>query len=399
MDVSGRKTTASRISLRHRGFCISCLLLMFLLLWAEGGRTRAAEPDGDGEVIFRFDFGKESCEEGCLAVASGLAYSPELGYGFAHPEMMKDVGAPGDGALSDAVRFADGDPANTFDVDLPVGLYELRVTLGETKRTSIRAEDCLQIINMTGDNAFDSVCLPVTDGQLNIMAVQGKEDSPYTLSALEIRKVSDDPNPGPVLWICGDSTACNYYPIGENVQGGWGEMLGSFLPEGEYMIRNMSAGGAYAESFLEGGFFDVVERFGKEGDLCLICFGINDVKYSSREDYYKAVTGMVRRAKAKGMTAAVVKPQATMDQILREEVPERAWGGGELDRVGEQEHVQVIDLFTQTLRDWRAMSRDELEELFMKDDPIHLTRKGAQYVAELAARELSGGLMSADEGA
>ena len=90
------------------------------------------------------------------------------------------------------MQFTDTSYSNTFNVDLPNGLYRVTVTLGDTTRTSIAAEGVLQIINMTGNNARDTILIPITDGQLNIMATDGKAGYAHTMSALDIEWVSSD---------------------------------------------------------------------------------------------------------------------------------------------------------------------------------------------------------------
>ncbi len=68
---------------------------------------------------------------------------------------MKNVSAVGRGALCDAVQFVGADRNAAFYVDLPIGLYEIQVTLGNTGRASVVMEDMIQIVNMTGNNATD----------------------------------------------------------------------------------------------------------------------------------------------------------------------------------------------------------------------------------------------------
>lgn len=86
------------------------------------------------------------------------------------------MAASGTGVKSDAVQFlAYGTKSNnTFNVDLPNGLYEVKVTLGNTARASVAAEGVFQVINMTGDGAEDTFQIPVTDGQLNLLVTEGK---------------------------------------------------------------------------------------------------------------------------------------------------------------------------------------------------------------------------------
>ena len=125
------------------------------------------------------------------------------GYGFNTPWNMKNVTASGSGLTSDAVQFLTygTKSENTFNVDLDNGLYEVKVTLGNTSRASVAAEGVYQIINMTGNCATDKFQIPITDGQLNILVTAGKEGTPFTLSALEIRKISDVPVTNRTIYI------------------------------------------------------------------------------------------------------------------------------------------------------------------------------------------------------
>lgn len=142
---------------------------------------------------------------------------------------MKNVSASGSGVASDAVQFLKfGTKSdNTFNVDLPNGLYEVKVTLGNTARASVAAEGVYQIMNMTGNGATDQFQIPVTDGQLNLLVTEGKAGTAFTLSALEIRKLSNQSVTNRTIYIGGDSTVCNYYPLGSSVQGAGGSC---FLP-------------------------------------------------------------------------------------------------------------------------------------------------------------------------
>lgn len=156
-------------------------------------KTSAATTD------YKFDFGSGGVQSGYTGVSASDAYSSSKGYGFNTPSNMANVSASGSGVLSDAVQFkAYGTTSNnTFNVDLPNGLYQVTVTLGNTKRTSIAAEGVYQIMDMTGDNATDTFQIPITDGQLNILATPGKEGYAYTMSTLEIHKISDDSTMAP----------------------------------------------------------------------------------------------------------------------------------------------------------------------------------------------------------
>ena len=105
---------------------------------------------------WKFDLGGSGTESGYMGVSATDSYSKSAGYGFANTSGVKNVSSSGKGALSDAVQFTSGDPGNTFNVDLPKGLYQITVTTGDTSRTSIRAEGMLQLINLTGNNAVET---------------------------------------------------------------------------------------------------------------------------------------------------------------------------------------------------------------------------------------------------
>lgn len=343
------------------------------------------------DTVWNFDFGSGGTAGGYTGVSASEAYSASKGYGFNTPGSMADVSASGTGALSDAVQFKSTDESNTFNVDLPKGLYQVTVTLGNTNRTSIKAEGMLQIINMTGNNATDTFQIPITDGQLNIMATEGKAGYAFTMSALRIDKISDDPTMKPTIWICGDSTVCNYYPLDTSVQGGWGQMLGQFVDTSKYEIRNMAASGQYAKGFVDAGQFKPVEYYGKKGDYYIISIGINDTNYSNGDEYYETVTEMVKTAKSKGMTVILVKQQGRNGDCARTPLLTGRWFGSQLDQIGTEQDVQVVDLFNLWQDYCLTLSTDDVTALYMDGDTLHPNRQGAVKLAELFASQVKFG--------
>lgn len=341
-----------------------------------------------GEVM-KFDFGSGGTENGYTGVSASDAYSSSKGYGFSTPTNMSNVTASGQGVLSDAVQFKSTDESNTFNVDLSNGLYQVTVYLGNTNRTSVKAEGMLQIINMTGNNAVDTFQIPVTDGQLNIMATEGKAGYAFTMSALEIEKISDDPTMKPTIWICGDSTVCNYYPLDTSVQGGWGQMLDQFVDTNVYEIRNMAASGQYAKGFVDAGQFKPIEYYGKKGDYYIISIGINDTNYSDADEYYETVTSMVTAAKAKGMEVILVKQQGRDGDCSRNPLLTGRWFGTQLDTIGSEQNCQVIDLFNLWQDYCLTLSTDAVTALYMDGDTLHPNRQGAIKLAELVASQIN----------
>lgn len=284
--------------------------------------------------------------------------------------------------MSDAVQFTS---ATTFDVALPNGLYKVKVTLGNTSRTSVYMENMLQIVNMTGNNAVDEILIPVTDGKLNIRAAAGKEGYAYTISAIEISKVSDTAQLPNTVWLCGDSTVCNYYPKASSIQAGWGQVLGQYI-DNSWNIRNMAASGQYAKGFVSAGQFDAIEYYGKKGDVYIISIGINDTNYSNATEYYNTVTDMVKRAKAKGIEVILVKQQGRKGDYTKNPLLTSRWFSAELDRIGNEQNVKVVDLFNLFQNYCVSIGADSADALFY--DNIHPNRQGALKLAELFAKQI-----------
>jgi len=257
----------------RRSSGVAAVLFVIGLLLALSASPAQAIPSH-----YKFDFGNQGVAPGFTGVSATDRYDAKKRYGFNTPEDMRDVPASGSGVTSDAVRFVQygTKSSNTFNVDLPDGLYRVTVTLGDTFRASVAAEGVYQVINMTGNEATDSFEIPITDGRLNLLVTEGKAGTPFTLSALEIEKVSRHPGMDPTIWVGGDSTVANYYPLATSVQGGWGQFLSRFVDADEFDLRNMASGGQIARGFRNDGQLEAILKYIKPGDLFLLEMGIND---------------------------------------------------------------------------------------------------------------------------
>ncbi len=330
---------------------------------------------------YKFDLGANA-QNGYTSVSASEVFDASKGYGFSASSGVANVNASGSGALSDAVQFTS---ATTFDVALSEGLYKVKVTLGNTSRTSVYIENMLQIVNMTGNNAVDELLIPVTDGRLNIRAAAGKEGYAYTISAIEITKISDKAVLPNTVWLCGDSTVCNYYPLQTSAQAGWGQVLGEYIDD-SWNIRNMAASGQYAKGFVDAGQFDAIEYYGKKGDVYIISIGINDTNYSNAAEYYNTVTDMVTRAKAKGIEVILVKQQGRKGDYTKNPLLTSRWFAAELDKIGSEQNVKVVDLFNLFQNYCVSIGVDSADALYY--DNIHPNRNGALKLAELFAKQI-----------
>jgi len=350
---------------------------------------------------YKFDFGGGSVEPGYIGVSATTAYSKALGYGFNTPSNMRNVSASGSGVASDAVQFLTygTKSTNTFNVDLPNGLYEVKVILGNTSRASVAAEGVFQIINMTGNNAVDKFQIPITDGQLNILVTEGKAGTAFTLSALEIKKLSDNPVTKPTIYIGGDSTVCNYYPLDTSVQAGWGQMLSKFVSTDLFQIRNMASSGQIARGFRDDGQFEAIMKYLKPGDFFIIQLGINDTnaKNETTEEQFKEIMrDMVVKAKATGATVVISTPQGRATDFNSSNVHDASnrWYRRASVALAKEENVQLLDLNVLSSAYFTSIGPAATLALYMEGDTLHPNRQGATELARIVYENLKFSLNS-----
>ncbi|WP_424991783.1 rhamnogalacturonan acetylesterase [Paenibacillus turpanensis] len=345
---------------------------------------------------YKFDFGDGAVEKGYKGVSATDKYDAKKRYGFNTPENMLNVPASGEGALRDAVRFVTfGTKSdNTFNVDLPNGLYEVKVTLGDTMRASVAAEGVFQVINMTGNNATASFQIPITDGQLNLLVTEGKPGTPYTLSALEIDKLSRHPVMNRTIWIGGDSTVCNYYPLDRSVQAGWGQLLPNFVNEKTFEVRNMASGGQIARGFRNDGQLEAILKYIKPGDYFLLEMGINDTNpknTTTEEEFKEIMRDMVRQVKAKGATVVLVTPQGRASHFTADGIHSSVdrWYRHSTVALAEEENVSLVDLNVLSSAYFTSIGPEATLALYMQGDTLHPNRAGATELARIVVEELA----------
>lgn len=347
-------------------------------------------------VEYKFNFGNsDETVNGFTKVSATTSYSNDIGYGFNTTENMKNVTASGSGLESDAVQFLTfgTKSANTFNVDLPNGLYEIKVTLGDTARASVAAESVYQIMNMTGNGAKDSFEIPITDGQLNLLITEGKVGTAFTLSALEIKQISKKSVTKKTIYIGGDSTVCNYYPLNNSTQAGWAQMLPLYVKKNSYIVRNMATGGQYARGFRDDGQFEAIMKYIKPGDYFILQFGINDTnpKNSETESEYKEIMrDMIRQVKNKGAEVILSAPQGRATDFNSENVHSSVnrWYRHSTIALSQEENVPLIDLNVLSSNYFTSIGRDATLELYMIGDTLHPNRNGANALARIVADEI-----------
>ncbi|RAW16726.1 esterase [Paenibacillus taichungensis] len=371
-----------------------CLTLFTSLiggaLTANGGQVAQAAANE-----YKFDFGAGAVENGYTGVSATEAYTSAKGYGFNTPANMRNVTASGTGVASDAVQFVTfgTKSSNTFNVDLSNGLYEVKVVLGNTARSSVAAEGVYQIINMTGNGATDQFQIPVTDGQLNLLVTEGKEGTAFTLSALEIRKISNQTVTNRTIYIGGDSTVCNYYPLSSSVQGGWGQLFPSYVNTSTFQVRNMASSGQFARGFRDDGQMEAILKYIKPGDYFILQLGINDTnaKNNTTEAEFKEIMrDMVRQAKNKGAIVVLSTPQgrATDFNSANVHTAENRWYNASTRALAQEEGVTLVELNKLSSAYFTSIGPAATLALYMTGDTLHPNREGAAQLARIVAADL-----------
>ncbi|MFC9708313.1 rhamnogalacturonan acetylesterase [Paenibacillus sp. NPDC056933] len=372
-------------------FCLTLFTsLIGGVLAATGGPVAEAAANE-----YKFDFGAGAVQSGYTGVPATDAYTSAKGYGFNTPANMRNVTASGTGVASDAVQFVTfgTKSTNTFNVDLSNGLYEVKVVLGNTARSSVAAEGVYQIINMTGNAATDQFQIPVTDGQLNLLVTEGKAGTAFTLSALEIRKISNQTVTNRTIYIGGDSTVCNYYPLSSSIQGGWGQLLPSYVNTSTFQVRNMASSGQIARGFRNDGQMEAILKYIKPGDYFILQLGINDTnaKNNTTEAEFKEIMrDMVRQAKTKGATVILSTPQGRATDFNSANVhsAENRWYNASTRALAQEEGVTLVELNKLSSAYFTSIGPAATLALYMTGDTLHPNRDGAAQLARIVAADL-----------
>lgn len=343
---------------------------------------------------YKFDFGGGSVTSGYIGVKATERYTRIKGYGFNATRNLKNVISSGKGINSDAVQFntSGTKSTDTFNVDLPNGLYEVTVTLGDTVKASVVAEEVYQIMNMTGNNPTDKFQIPITDGQLNLVVIEGEIETPFTLSSLEIKQVSDNPVTNRTLYIGGDSTVSNYYPLMTSERGGWAQMLFRYISKDTFQIRNMATAGQASRGFRNDGQLEAIVKYIKPGDYFILQLGINDThpKSTITEDEFKFnMRDMIQRVQATGATVILATPQGLGTDFNEYGIHSSENKGyrSAILQLAVEENTLLVDLNVLSSAYYTSIGQQATSELFLADG-LHPTRAGAKELARIVVENL-----------
>lgn len=186
----------------------------------------------------------------------------------------------------------------------------------------------------------------------------------------------------------GDSTVA-FNKIGTYPQTGMSQGLLLYLKD-ETILRSFGVNGRSTKSFIDQGRLDRIDRILTKGDVLLIQFGHNDEKedplrHTDPDTTYRENLGkFIGTARRHGAYPVLVTPIARREFDERGQFRPGSHGAypDAVRKVGEEQHVPVIDLTTITERYLAAMGDIASKPLFMwPKDNTHLKAEGAVVMA------------------
>lgn len=196
------------------------------------------------------------------------------------------------------------------------GIFDVSVQKSEALKASVvlNGNTVACNLDMPGTQVVDKAAIHTFDGY-NLanpefsVTVTGLTDALEFISFTEANTIAPE---RPRIFVAGDSTVCNYYPLertGAEADGtvmtGWAMLLENYV---DADVENMAASGYWAKKWQDE-HFAIVAKEGKKGDLFIIQFGINDRGHSTLEEMTASLTEMIDVTSRKGMIPILVSPQ------------------------------------------------------------------------------------------
>ncbi len=314
---------------------------------------------------------------------------------------------------SNGVNLQNPQQEGLFVVAVPDGFYNIRITKPKTARSTVTVNGASLGTNVGnpgkgGRSGITPIVYLMED--VNIVggtARIGLGEKDWGLAAVEVRRSTTLTERRVHVYIGGDSTVSNYYPIEKEepangrYQTGWGQVFSQYVTD-DIAVTNLAGGGTYAKSWYEMAFPGVIQN-AQPGDYFIIQAGINDRSYSNQAEMVEYLTKMIDECRAKGVIVIMV---TTMQSP-------KFWGdGGEfgtptggglagymdsMRQLAADKNVFLVDSGALTA-DWYAqIGRTYVAQNYhiynpdtnKEEDTLHLSYAGAKNIASIVATELS----------
>ncbi|MGM9551065.1 MAG: stalk domain-containing protein [Clostridia bacterium] len=299
-----------------------------------------------------------------------------------------------------------------YSISLPKGTYDFAFTKNDRERANIWLNGFLVGANV---DMYGTVGVPdgtrheFTNVKIEDTAKIKLTEKSFTLEKVEAYRTPTIINRKTKVFVGGDSTLCNYYPVLPDktddeiapgtIRTGWAQVLDRYLSD-EYEVVNLASSGDWANNWKNQAFPTVMEN-AEKGDYLIIQFGINDRNRDdkTKDTMYNALYEMVTKAQGKGINVILVKPQPSVGY---------SWGnagdfekpngnnGGFFDvpyQVCEATGCTFVDLNNMVGDHFAQMGREYVSQNYQlwdyntstMSDKLHISFDGANKCAELFA--------------
>lgn len=312
------------------------------------------------------------------------------------------------------------DESGMFVAELPDGFYDIRIIKPKsgTGRSTVRINEASQGTNVGNPGSggrkgvipyvylMEDVCV---EGGTMRLSLSEKD---FTLAAVEIRRTPEITERRVHIYLGGDSTVSNYYPIEESeppagrYQTGWGQVFAQYVTE-ENAVTNIAGGGTYAKSWYEMAFPGVIQN-GQPGDYFILQAGINDRTYSSIDEMVQYLTYMIDQCQEKGIVVILATAMQSckfwkdangteLGEFGRPEGSGLAPFMDAIRKLAADKNVFLVDTGALTGEWYSVVGRSYVAQNYhiyntqtgVEEDTLHLSYHGALKVAELIATDLA----------
>ncbi len=382
---------------------ISLISTITMLSGAAGVMSVSAE---DTLYSAKFDFGAYEKADGYTQITSKDVYSAEKGYGFTDTSSLKDGGKDviGDYVTSSNNEF-------TFEVDVPDGDYEVKITNGGDTQTEaniyINDGERVRVFTVEADNYQENTqrVLP-KDGKITF-TFKGTD---VKTNAIEITQLEAREKEGekPTIYIAGDSTAQTYNAAKTYPQTGWGQVIGDYFTD-DVIIENRSMGGRSLKSYNNDGRLDNILTSIKPGDYLLIQFGHNDgsskpERFISVDDFKKLMADKyVAETVKRGAIPIIMSPTPHYSPDENGKfAPTIINYADAAKEVAQNTNTLFLDIQQKIADRWNELGADKVKKFYFinekgesvaypdgTDDHTHFKEAGAREVAQIITTALS----------
>jgi lysophospholipase L1-like esterase len=356
-------------------------------------------------LVIRLCFGGNSQSDDYKHISHTEKYDGKNDYGFYGIVSYTDTG----------VDLLDTEGA--FAIVLPEGKYDFVITKGGLSRSTLQINGTSVGSNVGNGGTGRVGITPYVHKVYDIAILGGTArismgEKDYVLAAVEIRRASELIKRKTHIFIGGDSTASNYYPLeiyepnpGE-FQTGWGQVFKQFVTD-EVVVHNLAGGGTYAKSWYYMAFPGVIAN-AEPGDYFLIQEGVNDRTYSSQEEMVQYLTYMIDQCRAKGVIPVLITAiqsvkfwkNASGQEVAEYGVPEAGSLAGFMEKIralAKEKQVLFVDNGKLCGEWYSVVGRTYVTQHYQiynhttntETDTLHLSYVGAKKIAEFIATDIA----------